>query len=64
MQEKFGAGYEKQTWRSKQKHLFVQPKTNYVKFHNDKTAKSLLCRLCGEKGESVNHIFCECRKLA
>ena len=23
-----------------------------------------LCRLCGKKGESVNHIVCECKKLA
>ena len=26
--------------------------------------ESPLCRLCGEKGESVNHIVCECKKLA
>ena len=37
---------------------------NYVKYHIDKTVESPLCRLCGEKGESVNHIVCECKKLA
>ena len=26
--------------------------------------ESPLCRLCGEKGESVNHIVCDCKKLA
>ena len=26
--------------------------------------ESPLCRLCGEKGESVTHIVCECKKLA
>ena len=39
-------------------------RTNYVKYHSDKTVESPLCRLCGEKGESVNHIVCECKKLA
>ena len=39
-------------------------RTNYVKFHIDKTAESPLCRLCGNKGESVNHIVSECSKLA
>ena len=38
--------------------------TNYVKYHIDKTVESPLCRLCGEKGESVHHIVCECKKLA
>ena len=39
-------------------------RTNYVKYHIDKMVESPLCRLCGEKGESVNHIVCECKKLA
>ena len=26
--------------------------------------ESSLCRLCGKKGEIVNHIVCECKKLA
>ena len=38
--------------------------TNYVKYNIDKTVKSPLCRLCGEKGDSENHIVCECKKLA
>ena len=30
--------------------------------HIDKTGESPFCRLCGEKGESVNHIVCECKQ--
>ena len=37
-------------------------RTNYVKYHIDKKAESPLCRLCSEKGKSVNHIVCECKK--
>ena len=39
-------------------------RTNYLKFHIDKTANSSLCRICGNKGETVPHIICECEKLA
>ena len=39
-------------------------RTNYVRYHIDKTVESPLCRLCGEKDESVNHIVCEYKKLA
>ena len=39
-------------------------RTNYVKYHIDKTVESPLCRLCSKKGESVSHIVCECKKLA
>ena len=39
-------------------------RTNYVKYHIDKTVESPLCRLCDEKGESVSHIVCECKKLS
>ena len=39
-------------------------RANYVKYHIDKTVESPLCRLCGEKDESVNHIVCECKKVA
>ena len=39
-------------------------RTNYTKYNIDKTADSLLCRLCGEKGESVGHLVSECQKLA
>ena len=39
-------------------------RTNYVKFHVDKTVESSLCRMCNEKGESVSHLLSECSKLA
>ena len=39
-------------------------RTNYLKFHIDKTAESPLCRMCFQKGESVGHIVSECSKLA
>ena len=39
-------------------------RTNYVKHHIDKTLESPLCRLCGEKGETINHIVSECKMLA
>ena len=39
-------------------------RTNYVKNHIDKTSENRLCRLCGEKSESVQHLVNECEKLA
>ena len=39
-------------------------RTNYVKFHIDKTIDSPLCRMCGERGESIYHLISECGKLA
>ena len=39
-------------------------RTNYLKFHIDKTANSPLCRMCGNKGKTVQQIICECEKLA
>ena len=39
-------------------------RTNYMKYHIDKTSESSLCRLCGKKGESVQHITSGCEKLA
>ena len=39
-------------------------RTNYVKFNIDKSVDSPLCRLCGEKGETINHTITECSKLA
>ena len=39
-------------------------RTNYVKYHIDKTVDTPLCRMCGQRGESVNHIISECSKLA
>ena len=38
--------------------------TNYMKYHINKTSKSPLCRLCGKKSESVQHITSGCEKLA
>ena len=39
-------------------------RTNYMNYHIDKTSESPLCRLCGKKGESVQHITSGCEKLA
>jgi hypothetical protein len=39
-------------------------RTNYVKHHIDKSNDSPLCRLCGKRGETIQHIMCECEKLA
>ena len=38
--------------------------TNYMKYHIDKTIESLLCRFCGKKGKSLQHIKSGCEKLA
>ena len=34
------------------------------KFYIDKTAESPLCRMCNEKGKTVQHTVSECKKLA
>ena len=39
-------------------------RTNYVKFNIDKSVNSPLCRLCGQKGGTINHIISECKCLA
>ena len=39
-------------------------RTNYMKCHINKTSENPLCRLCGKKGESVQHITSRCEKLA
>ena len=39
-------------------------RTNYTKNEIDKTSENPLCRMCGERGETVQHIICECKKLA
>ena len=39
-------------------------RANYIKYHIDKTSDSPMCRLCGKKGESVQHITSGCEKLA
>ena len=35
-----------------------------MKHHIDKTSEKPLCRLCGKKGKSVQHITSGCEKLA
>ena len=35
-----------------------------LKYYIDKTSESPLCRLCGKKCESVQHLVCGCEKLA
>ena len=39
-------------------------RTNYVKLRVDRTSESPLCRLCGTKSESVQHLVSGCEKLA
>ena len=39
-------------------------RTNVVKCNIDKTGSSPLCRLCGEKNETVTHLVCGCKVLA
>ena len=39
-------------------------RTNYTKNKIDKTSENPLCRMCGERGETVQHIIYECKKLA
>ena len=39
-------------------------RTNYIKHRIDKVKDSPLCRLCGKRGETVQHIISECEKLA
>ena len=39
-------------------------KTNYIKYHVDKTSESPLCRLCRKTSEDVRHITSGCEKLA
>ena len=39
-------------------------RTNSIKHHVDKTSESPLSRLCGKKGESVQHLVNGCEKLA
>eukprot|EP00795_Rhopilema_esculentum_P003517 gene3517-biopygen1669 len=39
-------------------------RTNYTKHYIDKTSDTPLCRMCGDKGETVSHLVSECAKLA
>ena len=38
-------------------------RTNFVKFHRDKTGESPLCRMCRVENETVSHIVSECKML-
>ena len=39
-------------------------RTNYVRFLTDKTISSPLCRMSGQRGETLLHLIRECNKLA
>ena len=39
-------------------------RTNYTKFYIDKSSESPICRMCGEKAETISHLVNECSKLA
>ena len=39
-------------------------RTNYTNNKIDKTSENLLCRMCGERRKTVQHIMCECKELA
>ena len=39
-------------------------RTNYTKNKIDKTSENPLCRTCSERGETVQHMICKCRKPA
>ena len=47
-------------WAAKEQAL----RTNYTKNKTDKTSENPLCSMCGERGETVQHVICECKKLA
>ena len=39
-------------------------RTNHIKARVDKTLQNSKCRLCDDKGKTINHIINECGKLA
>ena len=39
-------------------------RTNHIKTRIDKTPQNNICRLCGDRDETINHIMSECSKLA
>ena len=39
-------------------------RTNYDKYHIDKSVDLPSCRMCGEKGKTISHIVSECSKLS
>ena len=38
-------------------------RTNHTKMRIDKTQQNSKCRLCGDRGETINHIISKCSKL-
>ena len=38
-------------------------RTNHIKARIDKTQQNSKCRLCSDRGETINHIISECSKL-
>ena len=38
-------------------------RTNYTKNKTDKTSENPLCRMCGERRKTVQHIICKCKRL-
>ena len=38
-------------------------RANYTKSKIDKTSANTQCRMCGERGETVQHVILECEKL-
>ena len=39
-------------------------RTNHIKVRIDKIQQNSICRLCGDRDETINHIISECSKLA
>ena len=39
-------------------------RTNHIKARMDKTQQNRICRLCGDRDETTDHIISECNKLA
>ena len=39
-------------------------RTNWIRHNIDKEAISPMCRLCGERGETISHVLSECKELA
>ena len=39
-------------------------RNNHIKARIDMTQPKSKCRLCGDRDETINHIICECSKLA
>ena len=39
-------------------------RTNYVKYHIDKSVNSPSCRMCGETSKSITNVVSHCSKLA